>query len=169
MWFITVCIKCQIKVCPRMKDDYILNWRSWPGERGMKRGCCTEIEAWQSPYLAILMVLKMFTYFLLVRTATWSLIWFAVHSPSHRDFLSETTSLFVLRKQPRGFWNPAISLAPFQLHVLPLGTGSSIRVKKCKGNVSPIFSHSNVEKFQELKKAQCVSYVFYPLACVSNI
>lgn len=59
--------------------------------------------------------------------------------PSHRDFLFETTNLFVLRKQSPGLENPAISLAPFQPRVPPSEISSSIRGEKCKWNVSPIF------------------------------
>lgn len=71
-------------------------------------------------------------------------VWFELLSPysSHQAFRFEITDLCVLRKQSHGLWNPAISLAPYQLHVLPLETGSSIRGEKCKWNVCPFFFFS---------------------------
>lgn len=154
-----------------MKDDSILNWRNWPVNKEWRWG---HSVANRSMAVPLPDRLWWFGECLHISCLSEQLheVWFELlfTDPSHRDFLFETTNLFVLRKQSHGLWNPAISLAPFQLHVLPLETGSSIRGEKCKWNASPIFFFFLL-KFREISGAEessGVSYVYYSFACVSE-
>ena len=142
VWFIIVCIQCQIKVGPRMKDAYILNWRNSPDEHGMKRGTlCGRIEAWwSSPHLT---AFGGFENVDTVPACQNSYTKFDLSccslNPATETLCLKPQILFALRKQSHSGWNPAISLAHFQHHVLPLQTGSSVRGEKCKWNVPSIF------------------------------